>query len=383
MTQLIRLDERAKRLNAVFVANSTAIQKMVPRTLGDPSRLLRIAFNNVAYDTALLDVAATEKGIASILGGVMEALKLGLTIGGPAQESWLVPFKEKGTPVAVLIIGYQGYRNILDRAKSVIDLHPRTVYEHDEFDVNFGSQKIHHKPYWLVGEKEPGELVAAYAIAHLARGGIQIEVMPRKEIEEHRAHSRNKDGILWTEFYDAACLKTVVRKISKYLPKSSEILIRALDLDDKADRGVPQDFDVTDFVIPPETAIKQVGHSGLEALKQAHGVVEEKTDEPKQEGPGEEALRELDATLGGPAASVPPPDDLTLRREEQRAETLERGNAEIDREIASRESGDDTPMERVGGFALTAPSPVVDNATAAVEALRRRAEEVARKRNAR
>ena len=395
MTQLIKLDDRAKRLSSVFTQNSAAMTKMVPRTLGDPTRLLRIAFNNVAYDTGLLEVAATERGLASILGGVMEALKLGLTIGGPAQECWLIPFKEKGTPVATLIIGYQGYRNILDRAKSVIALHPRAVYLHDEFDVNFGTQKIHHKPYWLLGEKEPGELVAVYAIANLQRGGVQIEVMPKREIDEHRAKSRAKDSGPWRDYYDAMALKTVIRKIAKYLPKSSELLLRALDLDDKADRGVPQDFEVSDFIIPPEESVKQVGHSGLQKLKEAAGVAtpdpiaqatasvaeavakanEERerylaepepkvtvvagSNIPPAEPPSEEALRELDEALG-----AEPDED----------------NHKLDAEIAAKEA----PMTPVGDFALTpqAAAPI-DTAKAAVEALRRRSEEIARKRQGR
>ena len=92
MSQLIRLDDRAKALETVFKTNMNAMAKVVPRTMGDPSRLLRIAYNNVAYDTALLECSSTPAGMASIFGGVMECLKLGLQIGGPMQEAWLIPF---------------------------------------------------------------------------------------------------------------------------------------------------------------------------------------------------------------------------------------------------------------------------------------------------
>lgn len=268
MSQLVTLDDRAARLQQIFTLNMGAMAKMAPRTLGDPSRLIRIAYNSIAYDSALVEVTQTKEGLASIFGGVMEALKLGLTIGGPAQESWLIPFNVKGTKIATLIIGYQGFRNIIDRSKSVIDMHPRAVFANDEFDVDFGNNRVHHKPYWLVGASEPGPLIAVYCIAHLQRGGIQIEVMPHKEIEEHRQRSRAAESGPWKTDYTAMALKTVIRKMAKYLPKSSEILQRALELDTQADIGGNQNFDVEGLVFDgPATPAKQVGGTKLDALK--------------------------------------------------------------------------------------------------------------------
>ena len=271
MSQLIRLDDRAKVLEGVFKQNMGALEKVVPRTMGDPSRLLRIAYNNIAYDTALLECSSTPVGMASIFGGVMECLKLGLTIGGPMQEAWLIPFrdnKQGGAKIATVIIGYQGFRNILDRGKSVIDLHPVAVHQNDEFDFELGSRPfVKHKPALT----ERGALIAVYAVAHLPRGGIQIEVMGKAEVDEHRAKSRNANGTLWVDFYEAAALKTVVRKIAKYLPKSSEILARALDLDERADRGADQTLDMEGLVFDlsvPAGGVKQVGGTKLDALKQ-------------------------------------------------------------------------------------------------------------------
>jgi recombination protein RecT len=270
MSQLVKLDDRAKALEMVFRTNMGAMSKVVPRTMGDPSRLLRIAYNNIAYDTKLLECSATPQGMISIFGGVMECLKLGLMIGGPMQEAWLIPFKVKGIPTATVIIGYQGYRNILDRGKSVIDLHPVAVYAQDEFDFELGSRPyVKHKPNFA---RQP-PLIAVYAVAHLPRGGIQIEVMGKAEVDEHRAKSRASSDGPWVDYYEAMALKTVVRKIAKYLPKSSEILARALDLDDRADRGVDQSLDMEGLVFdmggPP---MKQVGGTRLDALKKELGT---------------------------------------------------------------------------------------------------------------
>ena len=302
MSQLIRLDDRAKVLEGVFKQNMGALSKVVPRTMGDPSRLLRIAYNNIAYDTALLECSSTPAGMASIFGGVMECLKLGLTIGGPMQEAWLIPFrdnKQGGVKIATVIIGYQGFRNILDRSKSVIDLHPVAVHQNDEFDFELGSRPfVKHKPSLT----DRGALIAVYAVAHLPRGGIQIEVMGKAEVDEHRAKSRNANGTLWVDFYEAAALKTVVRKISKYLPKSSEILARALDLDERADRGADQTLDMEGLVFDlsvPAGGVKQVGGTKLDALKQQL----EAGKAPQGGAPGEtvefRAAKEPEAVIEG------------------------------------------------------------------------------------
>lgn len=246
MTQLVRLDNRSRQMLDIFKANRDRMMKGVPKGL-DPNRLLNIAFNTVAYDAKLLQCSPQ-----SIVGGVFEALKLGITIGGPMQEGWLIPFQNSKSKQldATLIVGYQGYRNIIDRARSVLDLHPRAVHVQDEFDYWFGSDpKIIHRPKGPTPLSKE-ELKAVYVVANLRGGGKQMEVLEREEIEAHRERSRAKNSGPWVTDYVPMALKTAVRKIAKYLPKSNELLLRALDLDDKADRGVEQDFEIEDFEIP-------------------------------------------------------------------------------------------------------------------------------------
>jgi recombinational DNA repair protein RecT len=150
------------------------------------------------------------------------------------------------------------------------------------------------------------ELYAAYCVARLRRGGKQMEVMLKDEIDEHRAKSRAKDSGPWVNEYVPMALKTTVRKISKYLPKSNELLARALDLDDKADRGVNQDFD-----LPPEVTL----------------IDEQPTGQAK--GPSSPMDR-LKATMG-----LKP--DITVEAVDADAERLRQENEELDRQIAERE----------------------------------------------
>lgn len=246
--QIYSAQDQARNVEKLFKVNLDAIKKSSPRFVGDPARLIRIAYNTIVYNEDLMKCTQ-----ASLMGGVMEALKLGLTLGGPMQEAWLIPFNnsKKGCKEATFIVGYQGYRNIIDRGRSVLDLHPRAVYSGDSFDVKFterGPILMHHPYYMLPGEKK-GALTFVYAVARLRGGGVQTEVLTRADVDAHRNRSRAKDSGPWVSDYDAMALKTVIRVIAKYLPKSSELLARALDLDDRADRGVDQDFDVSGITV--------------------------------------------------------------------------------------------------------------------------------------
>ena len=107
-------------IQKLFKNNLSALQKAAPRVVGDPARLIRTAFNAIVYNPDLMQCTQV-----SLMGGVMESLKLGLTIGGPMQEAWLIPFRDNrnagGLKTATFIVGYQGYRNLIDRAKAVLD----------------------------------------------------------------------------------------------------------------------------------------------------------------------------------------------------------------------------------------------------------------------
>jgi recombination protein RecT len=291
----------------LFVRNQKRFLAGAPRGLyRDPARLLSVAYNAITYDEKLL--RSTQ---ASLLGGVMEAIKLGLLIGGAAQECWLVPFFRSRTKAyeAVMIIGYQGYRNIIDRGRAVLDLMPYAVHHDDEFDWWLGdSPRIIHKPHKPVLVK--ADLKAAYCVAHLRGGGTQFRVMMIEEIEQHRNRSQAKESGPWANAQDYVpmALKTTVRQLAKYVPKSSDILMRALELDNKADSGESQGFDLDGFEVFDGSIPGQAGQPGalpaqgetskLERLKQTLGVAPPQPVEvPRAPGGSEELSEEENARL--------------------------------------------------------------------------------------
>jgi recombination protein RecT len=319
MGQLVRLDKRADLITQLFNDNRKRMLSATPKSTGDPLRIFNVAYNLIAYNPDLLD--CTQE---SLVGGVFEALKLGITLGGPMQEGWLIPFKRNAT----LIVGYMGYRNIIDRAGSVIDMHPRAVHngryrdgkewkqsQPDEFDYWLGDNpRIIHKPRNAQPEFRE-QLQAVYIVANLRRGGRQSEVLLLDEVDAHRARSRAKDSGPWVTDFVPMALKTGVRKISKYLPKSNELLARALDLDEKADLGKDQEFEIPPGVVLVDEGdpTKKPAGSPMDRLKQHIGV-------PTVDGRTDDQL-EKDAEGGDQTATA----------------EISRRNRELDRQIAERE----------------------------------------------
>lgn len=265
-TEIYRAQDREKLVQRLFEANMNALKRSAPRAGGDPARLIRIAYNSIVYDEKLRECTQI-----SLMGGVLEALKLGLTLGGPMQEAWLLPFRngKTGNLEATMIIGYQGFRNIIDRGKAVLTMYPRAVHVNDHFEYRFGDDPriFHDPPFQLV--KTEADLRAAYCVALLRGNAKEREVLEKAEIDQHRARSRASKAGPWVTDYPAMALKTVIRKMSKYLPKSSELLARAIDLDERADRGADQNFETDGLEVFDESSPKALSEapSALDTLK--------------------------------------------------------------------------------------------------------------------
>lgn len=272
MAQLIQLTDQSKTIQKLFSVNRDRMIRGAPKNV-DPNRLLSIAFNAIAFNTDLLQCTPV-----SLVGGVFETLKMGLTLGGPMQEAWLVPFNNNktGQKEATLIVGYQGYRVLIDRGRSTLDLHPRAVHngvgrpggKADEFDYEYGTNpRIVHRTNGSTPDKE-NQLLCVYAVARLRGGGLQMEVLLKEEVDAHRARSRAGKSGPWVTDYVPMALKTSIRKIAKYLPKSTLEMQKALEMDEKADMGTDQEFDIEGLIIDAESAKGPTPQARLEGVKE-------------------------------------------------------------------------------------------------------------------
>lgn len=204
----------------------------------------------------------------SVLGGLMTCAQLGLRPGVLGQ-AWIMPFWDNATRGhrAQLVVGYQGYIELAYRSGRVRSISARAVHQHDEFDLVYTADgdTLTHRPR-LDGDRGPIRLF--YARAQLADGGYALtDPMSLAEMEAYRdrhAKARTKDGRIfgpWADNFAEMGLKTMIRRLSKVLPKSTELAV-AIAIDDGIRMNIDPACDaaaVTDHIVvestttPPDT----------------------------------------------------------------------------------------------------------------------------------
>lgn len=98
----------------------------------------------------------------------------------------------------------------------------QVVHENDLFTVRYGfDEDVEHSPPPL--DKPRGKAIGAYATAVLKDGSRLLEVMSLEEIEKVRNVSRAKDNGPWKEWWSEMARKTVMRRLSKRLPVSTDL----------------------------------------------------------------------------------------------------------------------------------------------------------------
>jgi recombination protein RecT len=102
----------------------------------------------------------------------------------------------------------------------LLTISAHVAYENDKFTYILGDdEKIEHEP--CMGERGKPRLV--YAVAKTKDGGIYREVMTVADVEKVRAVSRAGKAGPWVEWWTEMAKKTVLRRLSKRLPMSSDL----------------------------------------------------------------------------------------------------------------------------------------------------------------
>lgn len=206
----------------------------VPKHLS-ADRMARIAATELRKTPDLLDTTPD-----SFMGAVMQSAQLGLEPGSALGQAYLVPFNKKDQKTGKwykecqLILGYRGMIDLARRSGQVLSLSAFAVHEGDDFSYQLGLHPdIHHVPSCDAGRiKKP--IIFVYAVANLKGGGCQFEVMSRAEVEAVKTEAKSKN--VWDKYFEAMALKTVIRRLFKYLPVSIEAL-QVANVDAKREAG--------------------------------------------------------------------------------------------------------------------------------------------------
>lgn len=208
----------ARTMEELLTSMQEPMAQALPRHV-HPDRMLRLA--TTALRTTK-DLAQCTPG--SFLGAVMQAAVMGLEVGTPAGHAYLIPFRNKGTLECTLIIGYQGMMELARRSGHVRSIYAFAVYAGDEFSYELGlNPKLEHRP--ADKDKSDNAITHVYAVAKLTNGEPVFTVLTKKDVEYYRQKSKAKDSNFWRNNYCAMALKTAVRRLYTWLPRSSEMLV--------------------------------------------------------------------------------------------------------------------------------------------------------------
>jgi recombination protein RecT len=196
-------------------------------------RLTAERFARVAMTTLQTNDALARCHPRTIVACLVECAQLGLMPDAALGEAYLVPFKGN----AVLIIGYRGMLKLIRQSGDISTVFAYAVHEGDLFKYYLGLEpNIVHTPDYDNPKRESNPITHVYAVAKFKDGGSQFVVMTKAEVESIRGRSRSGSKGPWQTDYVAMALKTVIRRLAKTLPMSTNAN-RAIHVDEQADRG--------------------------------------------------------------------------------------------------------------------------------------------------
>lgn len=202
-----------------------------------PERLIRSVALAAIANPDILNCAKE-----TVMACAYRAAELGLDCsGGVMGQGYLIPFwnKKNNRKECQFIPGYRGLIDLARRTGEYKTFFAEVICENDEHDITFGTDpKIVHKPH--LGE-DRGEPLYYYAVAKTGDGDMQFAVMTLAQVEAIRQRSKSSDSGPWKTDFDEMGKKTVIRRLIKYLPLSSEKLIRALEFSDSDDVNSRED----------------------------------------------------------------------------------------------------------------------------------------------
>lgn len=173
---------------------------------------------------------------------VLNVANIGLTLNPAMNLAYLVPRYDNRIKetVCTLMPSYQGLVKLLTDSGSVTSCEANIVRDGDDFDYQLGTDSfIKHKP--KLGNRNA--IIGAYAVAHLHNGQKQIEIIDdatlnqvKEMSESYKAFKAGKvKSCVWTEHEAEMSRKTVIKRLSKYLPKTDrwEMVAKAIEADNQ------------------------------------------------------------------------------------------------------------------------------------------------------
>lgn len=232
-----------KQVEKLIETFKPQIEKALPNTIS-PERMARIALSLVNADQRMTEVVFKNK--TSFLGALMQAAQLGLEPNTNLGHAYIIPYNNKKTGVSYcsIQIGYKGLLELAYRSGQYQKIFSMPVYKEDQFSFEYGTDEhLRHQP----ADIHKGEPIGYYAMYKLTNGGQHFVYWSRQRMIAHMQEYTRASNV-WENNFDAMAMKTTIKDLLKYAPKSVE-MTNAVASDDsnfKFDND-GEIIDVTDY----------------------------------------------------------------------------------------------------------------------------------------
>lgn len=217
--------------NALQILDQQFLDRKAEFQAALPSNCTVEKFFRIIKTAAIQTPALLSAERSSLFMAAFKAAQDGLLPDG--RESALVIYKIKKDGKDIQNVQYMpmiaGVLKKIRNSGELSTLAAHVVYENDEFDYSLGDDEhIKHKP--TMGER--GKPICAYARVETKDGAVYREVMSVHDIEKIRMLSSaekakikypSNKATVWDEHWDEMAKKTVIRRLSKRLPMSSDL----------------------------------------------------------------------------------------------------------------------------------------------------------------
>jgi recombination protein RecT len=285
MTEIVDVSEAKKETKEVRPIEairqglglmSTQFASVLPKNIS-PQRFIRIAMTAVQDNTDLLMANRN-----TLYGACMKCALDGLL--PDKREAAFVTFKDE----VVYMPMVAGILKKLRNSGELVNITANCVFEEDDFefytDSEVGGDVLYHRPD--VFSEDRGSLVGVYAIAKTTGGGVYIEVMNLKQIEKVRNASRAKTKGPWVDWFEEMAQKSVLRRLAKRLPMSSDSDGSIFDEETEEPVKAPVQLVEKQALAEPSTEAKpQAPRTTKSKAMEAMEKATQKTETQKEEEP--------------------------------------------------------------------------------------------------
>lgn len=281
------------RLNQMTPEFKKALPGHIPA-----EKFVRTVQTAVQMNPQIGNACNTAGGIQSLMAACTKAATDGLILDG--REAALVTFRQnvkqnRNDPDqwedrVQYIPMVAGLMKKARNSGEISNIAAHVVYENDKFEYVLGDdERIEHQP--KMGDR--GKAIAVYAIVKMKDGTVQREVMDKAAVMAIAKQSKNAGqynpdtGANFGEWWR----KTVIRRISKYLPSSSD-RDEFLQAVERIDDGFDYEATNNGPTEPAQQPAKQRG-AGAAALKDITPAPAQEPEPQREEPPHDPQTGEI------------------------------------------------------------------------------------------